>query len=620
MSDEKKTVLSMRHINKTFPGVKALSDAQLTLREGEIHALMGENGAGKSTLIKVLTGVEEFETGEIIMDGKSIINTSPQEAGNNGISTVYQEVNLCPNLTVAENIFIGREPMKMGRIDWKTMNTQAQKILDNLELEIDATQELENYSVAIQQMVAIARAVDIQSKVLILDEPTSSLDEGEVEKLFKVMNMLKKRGTAIVFVTHFLEQVYAVCDRITVLRNGHFVGEYKTEELPRFKLVATMMGKEFDDLADIKGSGTSSKKQSDEVVIEAKGLYHKGTIMGRGIIPTNHELYYGNIGMHGNYAANQAVNDCDLLISIGTRFNDRITGKLGTFASDAKIIHIDIDTAAISKNVTVDVPLVGDAKEAIALMLSIAENEEPCKVDEWLSRMNEWHEQKPLVMEEKEKLVPKQVIDAINEYFDEPIVTTDVGQNQMWTTQFLELYGRRQMLTSGGLGTMGYGLPAAIGAAIGNPGREVVCVSGDGGFQMNSQEIATAVIQELPITICILNNGYLGMVRQWQDLFYDKAYAGTCLRRRKSCEHHCDGDFSKCPPYTPDFVKLAESYGAQGIRVFKKEEIIPAFEKAKAKTDGPTIIEFIIENEELVMPMVKPNGSITDLIMERGEE
>lgn len=278
MSDEKKTVLSMRHINKTFPGVKALSDAQLTLREGEIHALMGENGAGKSTLIKVLTGVEEFETGEIIMDGKSIINTSPQEAGNNGISTVYQEVNLCPNLTVAENIFIGREPMKMGRIDWKTMNTQAQKILDNLELEIDATQELENYSVAIQQMVAIARAVDIQSKVLILDEPTSSLDEGEVEKLFKVMNMLKKRGTAIVFVTHFLEQVYAVCDRITVLRNGELVGEYETKDLPRVMLVAKMMGKDFDDLADIKGDHKDKKAFSDTPVIEASGLGHKGTI------------------------------------------------------------------------------------------------------------------------------------------------------------------------------------------------------------------------------------------------------------------------------------------------------------------------------------------------------
>ena len=273
------TMIDLIDVTKSYcKGLPAVNHANLHVDKGEFVFVVGSSGSGKSTLIKVLTGVEEFETGEIIMDGKSIINTSPQEAGNNGISTVYQEVNLCPNLTVAENIFIGREPMKMGRIDWKTMNTQAQKILDNLELEIDATQELENYSVAIQQMVAIARAVDIQSKVLILDEPTSSLDEGEVEKLFKVMNMLKKRGTAIVFVTHFLEQVYAVCDRITVLRNGHFVGEYKTEELPRFKLVATMMGKEFDDLADIKGSGTSSKKQSDEVVIEAKGLYHKGTI------------------------------------------------------------------------------------------------------------------------------------------------------------------------------------------------------------------------------------------------------------------------------------------------------------------------------------------------------
>lgn len=278
MSEEKKTVLSMKHIDKNFPGVKALSDAQLTLREGEIHALMGENGAGKSTLIKVLTGVEAFESGEIIMDGKNIINYSPQEAGENGISTVYQEVNLCPNLTVAENIFIGREPTKMGRIDWKTINKEAQKILDNLQLEIDATEVLENCSVAIQQMVAIARAVDIQAKVLILDEPTSSLDEGEVEKLFDLMNMLKKRGTAIVFVTHFLEQVYAVCDRITVLRNGEFVGEYKVEELPRVKLVATMMGKEFDDLADIKQAGHADNVRNNEVVIDAKGLFHKGSI------------------------------------------------------------------------------------------------------------------------------------------------------------------------------------------------------------------------------------------------------------------------------------------------------------------------------------------------------
>nr|WP_300306620.1 biosynthetic-type acetolactate synthase large subunit [uncultured Anaerostipes sp.] len=367
--------------------------------------------------------------------------------------------------------------------------------------------------------------------------------------------------------------------------------------------------------AKISGAGEEMRK-----LMEMLRIPLVTTIMGRGIVPTDHPLYYGNIGMHGNYAANEAVNTCDLLISIGTRFNDRITGKLGTFASRAKIIHIDIDTAAISKNVTVDIPIVGDAKDAIQLMLEIAEHEQACKTERWLETMETWRKKYPIHMQEKEKLVPEQIIKAVNEFFNEPIVTTDVGQNQMWTTQFLELYGKRQLLTSGGLGTMGYGLPSAIGAAIGNPGREVVTICGDGGFQMNSQELATAVVQELPITICVLNNGYLGMVRQWQDLFYGKAYAGTCLRRRKSCEHFCGNDFSKCPPYTPDFVKLAESYGAQGIRVFKKEEIIPAFEKAREKKDGPTLIEFIIENEELVMPMVKPNGSITDLILEREEE
>ena len=190
----------------------------------------------------------------------------------------------------------------------------------------------------------------------------------------------------------------------------------------------------------------------------------------------------------------------------------------------------------------------------------------------------------------------------------------------MWAAQFYKYDKPRKFLTSGGLGTMGYGLGASLGAKVGNPDKTVVNIAGDGCFRMNLNELATASRYNIPVIEVIINNSVLGMVRQWQDLFYNKAYAGTCLRRRKSCEHQCDGDFSKCPPYTPDFVKLAESYGAQGIRVFKKEEIIPAFEKAKAKTDGPTIIEFIIENEELVMPMVKPNGSITDLIMERGEE
>lgn len=276
---EQDVVLTMRNISKNFPGVKALSNVDFTLRKGEIHALMGENGAGKSTLIKVLTGVEEFESGEIKIDGadSAIINKSPQEAQVNGISTVYQEVNLCPNLSVAENLFIGREPKKAGMIDWKTMRKKSQELLESLDIHIDVTLEIEKYSIAIQQMIAIARAVDMSAKVLILDEPTSSLDDGEVEKLFTLMRRLKESGVGIIFVTHFLEQVYAVCDRITVLRNGALVGEYKVEELPRVQLVAKMMGKDFDDLAAIKKDGESSVDHS-EIIIDAKQLEHKGTI------------------------------------------------------------------------------------------------------------------------------------------------------------------------------------------------------------------------------------------------------------------------------------------------------------------------------------------------------
>ncbi|EGD48871.1 ABC transporter related protein [Ruminiclostridium papyrosolvens DSM 2782] len=281
MGNESYEVLKMRNICKTFPGVTALSNVDFTLRTGEIHALMGENGAGKSTLIKVLTGVEEFESGQILIDGINhpVINKSPQEAQANGISTVYQEINLCPNLSVAENIFIGRELKKAGRIDWKAINKRAKEILLNFDIDIDVTKSLDNYSVAMQQMVAIARAVDITSKVLILDEPTSSLDEYEVEKLFEVMRKLKSQGTGIIFVTHFLEQVYAVCDKITVLRNGSLVGEYEVEKLPRVQLVAKMMGKEFDDLAHIKKAVKEQEiKATRESFICAKELGHTGTI------------------------------------------------------------------------------------------------------------------------------------------------------------------------------------------------------------------------------------------------------------------------------------------------------------------------------------------------------
>ena len=278
---EKDSVLEMRNIYTTFPGVKALQNVDFTLKKGEIHALMGENGAGKSTLIKVLTGVEEFETGEIMIEGceHTIINRSPQEAQQKGISTVYQEINLCPNLTVAENLFIGREPRKGGLIDWKTMNRKASELLGSLDINADVTKTIDNYSIAIQQMIAIARAVDMSAKVLILDEPTSSLDDGEVEKLFELMRKLRAEGVGIIFVTHFLEQVYAVCDKITVLRNGQLVGRYTTAELPRVQLVAKMMGKDFDDLAAIKGEKDKGAAHSDEdIVIKAAGLGRKGYI------------------------------------------------------------------------------------------------------------------------------------------------------------------------------------------------------------------------------------------------------------------------------------------------------------------------------------------------------
>ena len=291
---ENNVVLTMRDISKTFPGVKALQHVDFTLRKGEIHALMGENGAGKSTLIKVLTGVHPFESGEIKMEGKDapIVNRSPQDAQDNGISTVYQEVNLCPNLTVAENLFIGREPRKAGLIDWKTMNKKSTELLKDLQIDAKATDKLEECSLAKQQMIAIARAVDMNCRVLILDEPTSSLDDSEVEKLFKMMLRLKKEGVGIVFVTHFLEQVYAVCDMITVLRNGELVGEYPVAELPRVELVAKMMGKNFDDLASIKEAESSVQ---DEIIIDAKGLGHKGKIK-----PFNLVIHKGEvIGLTG---------------------------------------------------------------------------------------------------------------------------------------------------------------------------------------------------------------------------------------------------------------------------------------------------------------------------------
>ena len=335
------------------------------------------------------------------------------------------------------------------------------------------------------------------------------------------------------------------------------------------------------------------------------------TVMGRGAIPTTHPLYIGNLGMHGAYACNMAVNECDLLFSIGTRFNDRITGKLHSFAPNAQIVHIDIDTAAISKNVQVDVPIVADAKEAVSKMLEYVSE---CETKKWLATIKEWKEEHPLMMKKKPIMTPQDVIETINRIFDEAIIVTDVGQHQMFTAQFIEITEKKKLLMSGGLGTMGYGMPGAIGAKIGNPDVPVISISGDGGFQMNSQELATAVLEELPIISCIFNNNNLGMVRQWQKLFYGKRYSMTCLRSGAACRGKC-GEV-ECPTYTPDFMKLADSYGAKGIHITKKEDIEPAFREAMKSTKTPYILEFDIDPEDLVYPMVKPGGTLEDLIMD----
>lgn len=279
----------MRGISKTFYTVKALQNVDFTLREGEIHALMGENGAGKSTLIKVLTGVYPKDSGEVFLKGhEGAINIkSPEDAQNLGISTVYQEITLCPNLTVAENMYIGRTKSKITQ--WKKMNKAATEILESLQIPAKAEQQLGTCSIAVQQMVAIARAVDMDCKVLILDEPTSSLDEGEVAKLFSLMLDLKKRGVGIIFVTHFLDQVYEVCDRITVLRDGKLVGEYAIENLPRVELVSKMLGKELDDLADIKSSDGDAEGVG-EVIYKAEGLT---SVAARS--PFNFEIHKGEV-------------------------------------------------------------------------------------------------------------------------------------------------------------------------------------------------------------------------------------------------------------------------------------------------------------------------------------
>ena len=280
MTNTDNFILVMKNISKNFPGVNALDNVDFALKRGEIHALVGENGAGKSTLIKILTGVEALDSGSIELDGSLVQVRSPQHSQEIGISTVYQEINLCTNISVAENIMLGHEPRRFGSIDWKGMNALAKQALKRLDIDIDATQPLGNFSVAIQQMVAIARSLEFASaKILILDEPTSSLDVNEANQLFTVMQKLQGEGIGIIFISHFIDQIYQVSDRITVLRNGKLVGTYSKDALPRIELIAKMLGRSITDLNEVsKARSTGGQKDNDTRLLEAHGLGRAGSL------------------------------------------------------------------------------------------------------------------------------------------------------------------------------------------------------------------------------------------------------------------------------------------------------------------------------------------------------
>jgi len=321
------------------------------------------------------------------------------------------------------------------------------------------------------------------------------------------------------------------------------------------------------------------------------------TLLGLGVYPETDRLALEMLGMHGTYYANHAVNESDLLIAVGARFDDRVTGKISDFIPNAKVIHIDIDPASVSKTVPVDVPIVGDCRRVLTQMI---EQIKAPKIDEWLAEIDRLKREHPLTYERNgdDRIKPQFVVEEIyRQTKGDAIICTEVGQNQMWAAQFYKYTQPRTFISSGGLGTMGYGFPAAISAQLARPDKRVIDIAGDGSIQMNIQELIVAVQHRLPVIIAILNNGFLGMVRQWQQLFFDRRYSHTCI------------DFA------PDFVKLAEAYGAEGIRIKTYDEVAPALQKALAITDRPIILDFIVSREENVYPMVPAGQSFKEIIM-----
>lgn len=336
------------------------------------------------------------------------------------------------------------------------------------------------------------------------------------------------------------------------------------------------------------------------------------TLMANGAFPYTHKNYLGVLGMHGRYAANMAMQRCDVLITCGARFDDRVTGRLKDFSPNSKKIHIDIDPTSISKNVKADIPIVADLKKALTEIIKNIKS--PIKHTDWIKELKEIDEKNPFQYKDDEKLHPQFIIKKIHEITNaEAIITTGVGQNQMWAMQFYPAKYPRTFLSSGGLGTMGYGFPSAIGAKFGNPQKEVICIDGDGSFQMTHWDLATIKYEDIKIIVCIINNSYLGMVRQWQDLFYEKKFSGTFLKAKGGMSSLEIEKKLSNQKYYPDFVLLAESYGHKAVRVTKKEEVEPVLKEA-LKSKETTIIEFVVPPEDKVFPMMPPGGSLDEII------